>query len=676
MIVKIGERGDDPRGIITYLGGPGTLDEHIDPHIVAASITPTGALDKELQDQAVADLRVNQRLWPDVVIKGGHVWHSTLAIGKNEGSLPDVKWRDISRDYIQGMGFQDTNWVSVNHGPSAKGNDHVHVVASLVTDQGTQAKVWQERYRSQKLAAELEDKHGLEPLPGRRQGLGSQASSQKDLARARDQGLPESRRSEIERTVRASANVVSDLEAFKYILKANGLEFHPYVSSGGTVTGYSVSSVATKTKQGVVHRWAGGKLARDLSLPRLQEVWKSAPTKRPTHIRAVQELQDLQRALPKADGPGLEDASHQLAGALASASLATEKDGPGELAAASKQAGQYAQTVRANLRPKPPALSVGLLLLQAADPSGPVGKAVMIKQLMAAYRALLDAQRARRELVTTRERNPSMAGQAGPEDELLDIGVTTSLTAGAVLVEHHARAKEAAAQMTAKDPKKDLWTAKDIRRFRQEHEAAERAKTQALKPPSGTPMITKDQLFRADRVAEALDLPSVVLLAKNMTEREAGLYLAEMEAKVVRPVPAYTPPLSPDEFEARLEAKHGHTITPLEEFAEKYATPRTPAPDLPYGGPGQRPAQGPAEQLAADLHRPDTWKTGDVPATAPQVQWLVKNAGMAEEDAVKMTKAGASSYRNALERSQAAAVHLTPVQTPKAPPRVPRQGRN
>lgn len=657
MIIKVGERSSDPGGLIAYLGGPGTLDEHIDPHIVAAAVGPTGALDKGMQAQVSADLRTNAQVWG---VRSKHVWHGTLAVGKAEGSLGDQKWSDISHDYIKGMGFNNCRWVAVNHGPSSKGNDHVHVVASLVQDNGVTADTSYDKYRSRDLAIQLEDKHGLQPLPGRRLGTGQRADSQKDLARARDQGLPESRRSQIERTVRASASVVSTVDEFQQILKANGLDFHPYKTAAGEITGYSVSTPETTTKQGVTHRWAGGKLARDLSLPRLQETWKNNVRTKPSHIRAVQELQSMQRALPTAGPELLEDSSHQLAGALAAASLVEEKDQPGELAAASKQAGAYAQTVRAHLRPKPPALSIGMLLMQATDPSGPVGKAVMIKQLMAAYRALLDAQFARRALVTTRERNPSMAGQAGPEEELLEIGVTTTLTAGAVLMEHRARAKEAAALAAAKDPGKDLWDAKKIRGFRKEADEIERAKTVALRPPPGTEMVSAEQLQRAREIADNLDMPSVVMMAESLTAREAEIYLTNLQANVVTPVKPYTPPLDPVAFEAKLEAKHGGSLTPVKEFVEKYATPQTAVPDMPYGGPGQRQPQGPAERLAADLAQPETWRSGDVPATGPQVDWLVRNAGMEREDATKMTKAGASSYRNALEKNKAGVVHLTP----------------
>jgi hypothetical protein len=346
----------------------------------------------------------------------------------------------------------------------------------------------------------------------------------------------------------------------------------------------------------------------------------------------VQELQGLQRALPVADPLALEDASHQLAGALAAASLVTEET-PGDLAQASKQAGAHAQTVRPNLRPKPPALGVAFLFLQATDPTGPVGGTVMIMQLMAAFRALMDAHAARRSAVTTRERIPSMPGQAGPEEEMVDIAMTTGITTTALLVERHARRSEA----KASTPKDDLWDAKTIRASRLAEKDAREAKREAIRPVDSGP-ITGEQLARADRLATELDMPSVSVMAQDLTSREAELYLAQMEAKVVRIVPERIPePIiktqqEAEAFEDRLIAKHGDKVP-----------------------------------------QPAKLNAGGEKATPLQVLWLTRTAGISEVEAAKMTTAGASSYRNAWEKERG----LTPqpkVQQ-KPPGKAPGQGR-
>lgn len=623
MIPQI-SRGKDPQGLMDYLLiHPGKTNEHTAQRVVTSSIgTPEGQLlTRDEAMQVAADLQAPQEAW-DVDVSEGHIWQCSLSIKAAEGQLQDQKWRDISKDFMQEMGMpDDLRWVSVRHGLSANGNDHVHIAANVVRENGALADTWNDFYRSQEACSVLETRHGLEQL----QRKGARALSRSEL---KHHGEPE--RYQLERQIRATASVVTTDSEFFHELDLRGIKVRPYIQEG-RVTGYSVALPGKNAR-----KFAGGKLARDLSLPRLQMVWKSNASTKPTHIRAVQELQDLQRKLPTADALALEDASHQLAGALAAASLATE-DPPGDLANASRQAGSYAQTVRAHTRPKPPALSAGALFLFAADPTGPVGKSVMIMQLLAAFRALMDAQFARRGLVTTRERIPSMAGQAGPEEEMLELGVTTGLTTGALLLEHHARAKEAAAQKTANDPKKDLWDAKKIRQMRKEQEAAERAKTTALRPPPGTERISPEQLAKAESLATELDMPSVRTLAEDLTAREAELYLAEVESKVVRPVapripePAIYTLDDAHAFEDGLIAKHG----------DKVPSVHTQQPNgHPYGKPG------------------------DVPATDLQVLWLTRTGGLSEDEARKMTKSGADSYRNSVEKTQG----LTPKPKVQKPP--------
>lgn len=61
------------------------------------------------------------------------------------------------------MGYADHPWVAVRHG-----NDHIHVVVSRVSDEGT---VWHgrnDRRQAQTVAGNLEKAHGLEAAPRRK----------------------------------------------------------------------------------------------------------------------------------------------------------------------------------------------------------------------------------------------------------------------------------------------------------------------------------------------------------------------------------------------------------------------------------------------------------------------------------------------------------------------------
>ena len=69
------------------------------------------------------------------------VWHCSLAIRAGDGILTDQQWESLVVDYLQRLNILDeygegATWLAVRHGLSKNGNDHVHVVVQLATDNG------------------------------------------------------------------------------------------------------------------------------------------------------------------------------------------------------------------------------------------------------------------------------------------------------------------------------------------------------------------------------------------------------------------------------------------------------------------------------------------------------------------------------------------------------------
>nr|WP_242703300.1 relaxase/mobilization nuclease domain-containing protein [Paenarthrobacter ureafaciens] len=85
-----------------------------------------------------------------VEIPGGHVWHCSLSLRAEEGDLTDQKWADIAQDFMDEMGFTETSgrapaqWVAIRHGHSKAGNDHIHIAASMVREDGTKWSSWRD----------------------------------------------------------------------------------------------------------------------------------------------------------------------------------------------------------------------------------------------------------------------------------------------------------------------------------------------------------------------------------------------------------------------------------------------------------------------------------------------------------------------------------------------------
>lgn len=317
-------RGHRMAGLMTYLVGPGRHNEHTEPHLVAGD----GALmawydDNELgRDSALAIARHldKPRAAYEVEVKGGHVWHCSLSLRADEGTLTDGDWGKIARDFIAAMEFDDNQgtkapcrWVAVRHGLSENGNDHIHIAVNLVREDGTKASVHNDFRRAQAAARALEAKYGLEELESvkaERATRGYHPAEREAQARARarakyerartkmDAGTPPWERLDgMERQARIAAELRTDQPRYLLSLKVRGcatasrseaefvrrlrregLLVRPRYAEGRTdvITGYSV---AERPEAGERPIWyGGGQLGRDLSLPRLRDGWEDTPT--------------------------------------------------------------------------------------------------------------------------------------------------------------------------------------------------------------------------------------------------------------------------------------------------------------------------------------------------------------------------------------------------------------
>ncbi|MGF1661011.1 MAG: relaxase/mobilization nuclease domain-containing protein [Kineosporiaceae bacterium] len=294
-------RGKSVRGLIEYLAGPGRANEHRDPRVVAADPTVLAAVHDasdgsgytssgavSLAGGAVRRAVARELERPGQAfgtnVAGGWVWHCSLSVRAGEGPLADATWAAVAERFVARMGFAGdgekgpapSRWVAVHHGASAAGNDHIHVVLGLVREDGTTASVWRDFVRAQRVCGELEREFGLQVLASRARGRGGRGVKRGEAEADARRGLPEPARYRLARMVRAAA-VLADSEAeFVTLLRAEGLGVRPRWSADGkgTVVGYSVALAPVRGESPV---WfGGGRLARDLALPRLRGRWADA----------------------------------------------------------------------------------------------------------------------------------------------------------------------------------------------------------------------------------------------------------------------------------------------------------------------------------------------------------------------------------------------------------------
>lgn len=471
-------RGDRMHGLITYLVGPGRANEHTEPHIVAGDDALLAWFDdNELGLQhagSIAKHLDRPKRAHSTDVKGGHVWHCSLSLRAEEGELSDQQWQRITESFVRKMGFDDAEgtkayarWVAVRHGLSKRGNDHVHVVVNLVREDGTRASIHGDHVRAQKACRELEREFGLEELAGPSRGRSSRGyhpaereaearrkarakfemsqrgkerlQSWSDLSRTKRDELvrlqmrDDQPRWAMARKVRACSAAAMDEAEFVRRMRRSGLLVRPRYAEGTTdvITGFSV---AFKPEYGERPVWfGGGRLAKDLTLPRLRESWPDTPAgamaaaaewsaarrgKRPhapgkeatefdpalwrEMSDSLADLRGRLRNVPADDRDQWAWVARKLAGTFAAWSQRVESV-PGPLAATSDALARSAEVRRFLVRPRPvkssSSLSAAALLGSATGGrNSAAAQAAMLRQLANLAKALYDMHVADKDL--------------------------------------------------------------------------------------------------------------------------------------------------------------------------------------------------------------------------------------------------------------------------------------
>ncbi|MEU9413347.1 mobilization protein [Streptomyces sp. NPDC048281] len=276
MIPRIQKRGQRTIGLLYYLYGPGKFEEHTDPHLVASwdhnapdpGRDPTSTL-KQLQqllDQPVENIDPTQR--PKM-----HVWHLSVRNGSEDRTLSDEEWADVARRMVAAAGIDNPEagpgcrWAAVRHA-----DDHIHIVATLVREDGYKPDLDHDAARVQAEARLLEAELGLRRL-NKGDGTAAKRPTSAERHKATRQGRNLTAREELRETVRrAVAGARSDEEFFDRLATA-GLLIRKRAAPSGDLLGYKVALPDDLNKDGEPIFYPGARLAPDLSLPRIRERW-------------------------------------------------------------------------------------------------------------------------------------------------------------------------------------------------------------------------------------------------------------------------------------------------------------------------------------------------------------------------------------------------------------------
>lgn len=240
MIAKI-TRGTRAGDIAAYLHGPGKTAMHTYrdrdgvEQVGGIVIGGTLAMRGDTTGRWAAELREAAASRPEITKP---IWQVSLRCAPEDRSLTDAEWRDAATAFMTRMGLEDRPWVVVRHA-----DDHVHLVASRVTDTG---QVWHGRqdYRqAQSACAELEEAYGLQTAPRETTRVSRRAADHQITRGERHQALrthvpPE--RVELATVVQACAARAKGggTQGFEAELKKAGVEFEANRATTGRMSGY------------------------------------------------------------------------------------------------------------------------------------------------------------------------------------------------------------------------------------------------------------------------------------------------------------------------------------------------------------------------------------------------------------------------------------------------------
>jgi hypothetical protein len=274
-------RGTNARRLLYYLYGPGKSSVHADPHLVAgfsdpAELEPGHGPGGSRDFRRLAGLLAQ----PLAALAGPGdarpVWHCSLRAAPEDRLLSDPEWARVAAQVMDRTGLAPAEdelgvrWVAVRHAA-----DHVHIVATLARQDGTRPRVWNDYYRVREACRDAEADLGLRrTAPADR--TAARCPSRAETERSGRLGWDEPPRVQLRRQVStAAAGAASEEEFFARLAAAGVLARQRYsTTSPGEVTGYAVGLPAHTAKDGQVIWYGGGKLAADLTLPRLRRRWE------------------------------------------------------------------------------------------------------------------------------------------------------------------------------------------------------------------------------------------------------------------------------------------------------------------------------------------------------------------------------------------------------------------
>ncbi|WP_328384325.1 relaxase (plasmid) [Micromonospora zamorensis] len=333
-------RGARVGGLLRYLYGPGKQEEHINPRLVAAwdGAGDLADLEPDITALGKRDFRKLTTLLEEPVRAGARppakpVWHCSMRLAPEDRDrvLTDGTWGRMAREMLTEAGLATDaeepglRWVVVRHN-----DDHVHIVATLVREDGRTNWARNDYPKCVKATYNVARRYGLRRQVPPADRTAHRRPHPVEVSKARRKGWSTTPRDELRKRVRAAVAAASGEKEFVDRLRESGVlvRLRHSTTNPDQVTGYAVALPGAGTSAGEPIWFSGGRLAPDLTLPKLRQRWgEPPPVRQPGLTTRAARVAALGKAAEAANSAAEEirrTASIDPAGAQATATAAAD----------------------------------------------------------------------------------------------------------------------------------------------------------------------------------------------------------------------------------------------------------------------------------------------------------------------------------------------------------------
>ncbi|MCP9952324.1 relaxase/mobilization nuclease domain-containing protein [Actinomadura madurae] len=207
------------------------------------------------------------------------VWQCSIRAAPADRTLSDDEWADIAEEAMHQTGFaprgddQACRWIAVRHA-----DDHIHLAVVLAREDGRNPNVHRDYYKVADACHIVEERYDLTRTAHADRTAAPRPTRAETEITDRKNWTEPPRTTLRRRVATAAAGAATEDDFFVALREAGVLiKTRQSVRAPGEITGYAVALPHHTNQDGQPVWFSGGKLAANLTLPKLRHRWSAPP---------------------------------------------------------------------------------------------------------------------------------------------------------------------------------------------------------------------------------------------------------------------------------------------------------------------------------------------------------------------------------------------------------------